>query len=278
MRGDVLFASAVGHLRDETEIMEKVVDDQLLRYEEAYPEPDPNSPQVSKVKEGPAKMAEQIQRVMPRWPHVPLSIGVATRGTLMSKQLEMGQPIPASSSCNWTNYHDNSSSLLFRFFAGERGLVKDNWELDGLTLDLPIDRGPRNTADVVLSVRLCEQGVLRVKAANRRGGNSTNATFAFNSLRVGSDILEEYRNVPPEHVSNYQHEAARKVLEDVILQIESDEAFGQFKGFGGPVFDLLEAKEAARSILEDASSFAIQCLLEHAAGLSQRLQAVREHK
>lgn len=65
----------------------------------------------------------------------PLSLGIETKGGVMSAILPKGSFIPTKRSKNFTTVQDNQTKIDFKVYEGERPMVKDNHLLGEFVLD-----------------------------------------------------------------------------------------------------------------------------------------------
>jgi len=120
---------------------------------------------------------------------VPLSLGIAVQGSVMSVLIPKGTTIPAKKMDTFSTAVDNQSGVSVEVFEGERKLVKDNNRLGQFQLD-GIPPAPRGVPQIEISFNIDANGMLNVSAKDKSSGKSKNITITNDSNRLSKEEIE----------------------------------------------------------------------------------------
>ena len=101
----------------------------------------------------------------------PLSMGIESRGGLMSTIIERNTQIPVRKSKIYSTVEDQQSSVMIKIFEGERKFTVDNHKIGDFELtDIP--RMARGVPKIEVCFAIDANGILTVSAVDKDTGNS----------------------------------------------------------------------------------------------------------
>ena len=117
----------------------------------------------------------------------PLSLGIETKGGLMTKIIERNTTIPTKRSEIFTTAEDNQPSVMVQVYQGEREFARDNkplgnFELTGL---MP---APRGGPQVEVTFDIDANGIVHVSAKDKATGKEQSMTVTGGSALGKDDI------------------------------------------------------------------------------------------
>ena len=117
----------------------------------------------------------------------PLSLGIETKGGMMTKLIERNTAIPTKRSEVFSTAEDNQPSVLIQVYQGEREFARDNKPLGTFELT-GIAPAPRGVPQIEVSFDIDANGIVHVSAKDRGTGKEQSMTISGGSALPKEDI------------------------------------------------------------------------------------------
>lgn len=145
----------------------------------------------------------------------PLSLGIETMGSVMTKLIEANTTIPTRKSETFSTAQDSQPSVEIHVLQGERPMARDNRSLGKFNLD-GIMPAPRGVPQIVCTFDIDANGILSVTAQDKASGKQNNIRIEGGS-QLSKEDIERMRREAEENA-----DADRKEREEVDKLNQAD--------------------------------------------------------
>ncbi len=150
----------------------------------------------------------------------PLSLGVETKGGIMTTLIEENTKIPAKETKTFTTAQDNQSVVTVHVLQGEREMAKDNKSLGQFNLG-GIPPAPAGQPRIEVTFEIDTDGILQVEAVEQNSGEEAAITIE-DQARLDDEEIERMKEEAEEHAQE-----DRKKRERIEAQNKADQVLAQ---------------------------------------------------
>ncbi len=152
----------------------------------------------------------------------PLSLGVETLGSVMTKMIERNTTIPVRKTETYSTAADNQTAVDIHVLQGERPLAADNMSLGRFRLD-GIPPAPRGIPQVEVTFDIDANGILHVTAKDKASGKEQKVTITASTNLNKNDIdrmVNEARSHEAEDKKRRELIEAKNNADSLVYQTE----------------------------------------------------------
>ncbi|MFW6598030.1 molecular chaperone DnaK [Propionibacteriaceae bacterium Y2011] len=212
----------------------------------------------------------------------PLSLGIETKGGVMTKIIERNTTIPTRRSEIFTTAEDNQPSVMIQVYQGERDFARDNKSLGNFELT-GLPPAPRGVPQVEVAFDIDANGIVHVHAKDMATGKEQSMAVTGGSA-LGKDEIDKMMKDAEAHAEEdkrrreaveTRNEADSLVFRTEKLLSENEDKITE--DVKAPVNEALaELKEALAGDDDEAVKAGVEKLNTTSAALGQAMYAAAQ--